>query len=221
MPICKTCGKKRSFWTSFWTVCPDCAAKHEAESPEERLLSLLDIVAKGEVWESYGVALWTSLGHKASQKADLWIGRALLGVGGDILHSETQLMGLLGLTKSGRLHFAKIGECSEITPAVIKTAAVHTDTIMSAPLARLSLSRERDGKLTIDGFANGQRYSLTFPSCFLAANAEFPRRLLAETTMSDGGSSDQPRSLLERCPYCGSQVLFVTSSCPSCGKQKR
>jgi hypothetical protein len=119
--------------------------------------------------------------------------------------------------------------CGEITRGVIKAAEVHVDTIQSAPLAQLSLSRERNDVLTIDGFPNGRRYSLTFPSCFLSANAEFPRKLtpfsvaepaVSEPAVSNGGSSDQPRSLLETCPHCDSRVLFIASACPSCGKQK-
>ena len=37
----------------------------------------------------------------------------------------------------------------------------------------------------------------------------------------DNSSSETPRSLRERCPHCGADVLFVTNVCPSCQKERQ
>lgn len=125
MPTCKNCGTKIKLLSYLLVrgdgLCDECGARYEAErkdptAAERHMHELLDKLAPQTEWLLCGLGLWTTTGHRASQTASLWAGRALFGVAGDMVHSESRLLGIFGLSANGVLHRLRIGECSNITP---------------------------------------------------------------------------------------------------------
>lgn len=213
MATCKNCGRDYSVWKSARrdALCNDCGAKFDQErfvnvwnDAERNLEMLLSRLAAGRKVLAYGVGLWRPLGHRISQTASLWAGRALIGVFGDIVNAQTHLLALVALSDDRSVHFARIGECSEITPAAITGASLDDSSIVAVPSSGVVVSDDND-KMVLGGLADGTEVALVFPVCGVPHNARFPLRL--KHFRSPPLSAGQPVVTCDtNCKWCGERV---------------
>lgn len=189
MPTCKNCGTKIKLLSYLLVrgdgLCDECGARYEAErkdptAAERHMHELLDKLAPQTEWLLCGLGLWTTTGHRASQTASLWAGRALFGVAGDMVHSESRLLGIFGLSANGVLHRLRIGECSNITPEIVYDSEVIPHDSVSSPKSELSIATERPGVLNLETTNTRSQIVVEFPKCFLSQNEEFPTKLQDE-----------------------------------------
>lgn len=198
MTQCKQCGAKLSSDKLHLlglddTFCSDeCRAKFDAATPtsdgaQQHIQRLLQEMLPTAEWRSFGVCVWTSTGHKLGQSASLWAGRAFLGLAGDLLHVETSILGIAGLTADGTLAIARIGELGAnetVRPESVYGTTVSKERAMTAPLTELRVSRLSNG-LRIVRMSTGEALEeVVFPACFLVGNESFPALLNVDAVVA-------------------------------------
>ena len=131
-------------------------------------------------WRSIGVCRWSSTGHKLGETAGLWAGRALLGVAGDLLHVETSILGIAGITADDTLVIARIGELGvkeTIRPENIYGTAVSKERTLTASLTQLRVTQFSNGLRIVNTVTGDVLEEVVFPACFLIENETFSAKL--------------------------------------------
>ena len=129
--------------------------------------------------EVFGIATWETTGSNISSTFNLWVGRFLFGILGDILHSKINILGVIGISREGILYTAKIGEVGEsgkIEPTQIINSNLDEKTITKTPMDKA------------DAFYNGGYFRATltgnktmrakFPTCLIKRNSHIPNRII-------------------------------------------
>ena len=118
MRICKMCGLEYTLWQARGDgLCPNCGKKiddqkkqKQLEDAKIRLKQIATQIVPNDEIHIFGVALWDTMSSKLSSIFHLWVGRFLLGILGDMLHSKTRILGVVILSRKGVFHTVKIGE---------------------------------------------------------------------------------------------------------------
>ena len=145
----------------------------------KKLDELLAELAPGKEWAVRGVVLWSTAGHKASQVLNLWTGRALLGIMGDMLHQETKFLGVIGVAKDDTLVLGKIGETSEPADQDVLRAQVDPEPTLVAALRDVSAETGKGRTLVLRLARENRKLKLEFPALFMVGNGSLPEKIAA------------------------------------------
>lgn len=187
MAQCEQCGKHLTVeFKSGDGFCSDeCrskfnAAKTNSDEAQDHIRHLLQEVLPRAEWRSIGVCRWSSTGHKLGETASLWAGRALLGVAGDLLHVETSILGIAGITADDTLVIARIGELGvneTVRPESVFGTRVSKERTLTGSLAQLRVTQFSNGLRIVNTGTGDTLEDVVFPACFLPQNETFAGKL--------------------------------------------
>ena len=246
MPTCKMCSSKCSLWQTIPDgLCPNCREKEvdrmkqkECEDAKIRIKQFASQIVPVDEIDIFGIAIWDTSGSKLSSIYHLWVGRFLLGMLGDILHSNTRILGIVILSRIGILYAAKIGEIAKgglVSPALIRNSTLGTKSMIKTTKRR-DIGIDTDNNLVVT-LPNGKKLCATFPSCFIEDNVSVPSRIIsilnnqqlnktkkhipsktdrsnvAKASISACSSSIE----FHHCPYCNADMLPMSDGrCANC-----
>jgi len=210
MRRCRTCGEEYSLWNAGGDgLCPPCRSQQHqqqktkaAEEALHRIHSWVSEIARREPVEEFALARW-SAGSTLGDTARLWAGRAVFGMLADILHQEPHPIGLVWVSKAGRMHARQIADGVTITPDVIPSAFPEEGAVLlDWDLSEVSVSVEGNAA-SLWNHREERLVALAFPECFLEGNELFPEKLeslsekYGEETVPELSALPPPSSELE------------------------
>jgi hypothetical protein len=182
---CKMCGGQYSLSNALGdglcVVCRQKKAEQEIQNATteatKKIYALLQETVPDEQWELVGLAIWSTARHRMSQTKNLWVGRAFLGILADITHTETSLLGVLGVSTKGTLSFIEIGETVSISPQDVLVGKVVPETAIVIPLQDVTITHTSEQTIFLENLPGDKYMTLIFPKCFLDGNEDVPEKL--------------------------------------------
>lgn len=187
MRTCIICGSEYRLWEARGDgLCPNCGKKDDNQKKQKqledakiRLEEIVKKIAPDDEIDTFGIALWDTMGSKLSSTFHLWVGRFLLGMLGDILHSETRILGVVAVSQ-GFFYTAKIGEIgqsSSVDPTSILNSTLEVKSVTKTSIGEISAWHSGDTfEVTVMG---NKRLRTTFPKCFMKENECIPNKIVS------------------------------------------
>ena len=185
MGTCKLCGSEYSLWAARGDgLCPNCGKKEDNQKTQRqledakiRLKEIVEQIAPGDEIDTFGIALWDTMGSKLSSTFHLWVGRFLLGMFGDMLHSKTRILGVFAISCKGFLYTGKIGESGSVDPTSILNSTLEVKSVTKTSIGEVAASHSGETlEVTVTG---NKRLRATFPKCFLKENECIPNKIIS------------------------------------------
>ena len=138
-----------------------------------------------------GVASWRPRRKALEDAAMLWIGRALLGIFGDLFHAETRRIGVFVASSTGDVYLAPVGETSaDVLSGYLRAQDIGPMEVAEAlhiPHDRVSALDRHSSSVELQ-LDDGTKLSLRFMRLsFMHKNVNTPRRLLKIQANRAGG----------------------------------
>ncbi|MBK6599311.1 MAG: hypothetical protein IPG25_16125 [Proteobacteria bacterium] len=137
--------------------------------------SFLEQIAPREKWLAVALCRWGAA-ETGNQTVSLWVGRALFGIGGDLLNaSGGSSIAVVGISENRTFALAPLGYLSsELVPGILHRKSVDKESSVNSPLDRIVVSQGRANRLIVKNEDRRHVWELEFPKCFVDRNDEFP-----------------------------------------------
>jgi len=187
MRKCKECGVEYSLWEARGDgLCIKCGGKQDKEIKDKQIENannkigeIISQMAPDDEIEVFGLATWETKGANISSTFNLWVGRFLFGILGDILHSKIKILGIIALSRTGFLYTAKIGEVAEsgkFDPSQIINSRLIVKSVTKTPIDKAGVT---PGIGTFTATLSGNKtLNAKFPTCFIKRNNHIPNRII-------------------------------------------